>query len=170
MAHRAIFSNLQVTSGKTVKVPDFKTSEEANRFIQKMKGSDKPADHIVDPETGELLIEKGIAKKKALKTVVDTDRKRVWEADDVEDLFNIVTTPLYKVLGETVEQLAKVDIDGTIKVPYLLSRKDGLSPDTDDIEEVQEWLEDEYEWLEESRVSLTPTKSGKRIEFIVEIS
>lgn len=47
------------------KVPDFKTSEAAQSFVDRLKEFDRVEDDVIDPETGEVLLEKGETKKEA---------------------------------------------------------------------------------------------------------
>lgn len=61
------------------KVPDFKTSEQAQNFVSRLKEFDRVEDDVIDPETGEVLIEKGEAKSEVIKReqkVRESTRKR----------------------------------------------------------------------------------------------
>lgn len=47
------------------KVPDFKTSAAAQAWVDKLKEFDRVEDDVVDPETGEVLVDKGETKNEA---------------------------------------------------------------------------------------------------------
>jgi hypothetical protein len=166
---RELLNKINVLAEDVVPVPNFETSEQARRFVLNLNGSDSVSDHVIDPETGEVLLEPGIKKAKAFKVKDDTERSRAYDHDDFEDLYHVVTASIAKITGHDESQSQMIGADLSAHIPYLVSRKDLLPLDEEDLDEINEYLEDRYfEQYFGVRVSASISNNSKRAIINVE--
>lgn len=139
---------------QTIKVPKFKTEKDMQKFIHSLPGAAKVADYVVNPDTGEVIMEPGEQKKKVFKREAPNLRK--W--GNFEDVYRIKYAMLSKITGMSTQELADADIEDT-KVPEFIQRVDGYKIDADDIDEIEWGIED----MLPSNVSYsTADNKGKR--------
>lgn len=155
-----------LSEAKIVSVPDFQTSEEMKQFLSSLNGSDRVKDHVVDPETGEVYLERGKSKTKTIGKAKQTTNQRNDDlrpmVDDFKDFYHVVTATAEKLTGLTPSDARDIDIDTELELPYLFSRKDGGEISNDDIWEIEEFINDEYSWAQQEGYELTVSKHGSR--------
>ena len=142
--------NQFITEAKTVGVPDFKTSEEMLSFILGLAGADKVGDNVMDPETGEVIMNKGEQKKKIFKK--KSERVRWFE--ELEKYFVIKTASVAKVSGEDESSLADRDYDGSYIIPEKIKKKSGGKIDSDDLVLIQDYLDFEIDLPDNIKLSV----------------
>lgn len=127
-----------LNEGQTFKVPVFKTEKDMNKFIHSLPGAGKLAGNVVNPDTGELVIEKGSTKKKAMKpSHINITRK----FGSFDDIYAVKLALLSKMSGLTTSELSDVDIED-MKLPEFIQRKDGFKLDSEDEDEIEMFLDD----------------------------
>jgi hypothetical protein len=150
-----------LSESKIVSVPDFQTSEEMKQFLNSLNGSDRVNDYVVDPETGEVYLEKGKSKT---KTIGKANNQRNADlrppVDDFRDTYHMVTTDVETLTG--LERDDFIDVDPELEFPYIFSRKDGGDIIEDDIWEIEEFIDSEYGWAENEGFKLHISKRGQR--------
>jgi hypothetical protein len=147
---------------QTFGVPEFQTSADAQEFIRNLPGSAKVADHVVDPETGEVLMPKGSVKRKEFRQEPSSMKDKDFDKD-FEDIYQWVESSVGKITGS--ENDGDYDLD--LIIPYLISRKDGLAMSEDDLDEVEMWLDDNYAWFKRTNMLMQPSINGNRIQIDV---
>lgn len=139
---------------KSVNVPNFKTSKEAQIFLKKLGIDDSPNKEVADPETGEVYMMKGTTKRKlflsdarkALKSLDSEDDVYVgiWP-EDFEKYYNVV----YKdgaTLVDNPKELRDNDYAIDIRVPYLVRRKSKSKVNDTDIDNLKDFIQSELGW------------------------
>jgi len=127
---------------RVVPVPVFNTSQEATEFFNNLKPNQTPDSDIVDPETGEVLLDKGARPPR----VSPDDDHRRWlkgqakdrqEAeddwifdpmyhiqDDFEDRFTVLWKSVRDIVGdESAEELRDADYDPDLMIPHKIRHK-----------------------------------------------
>ena len=143
---------------KKVKVPEFKTPEQMEKFIAKMHPDATPEVHIADPETGEIFMLPGQTKRKIAKQAFKARSKSkvnqaslLWpwskgDRDNFEDaafnsVYNVVNRDYAKEVGkQEAENLRNHDYDVDFDYPAAIKRKDGQKFDEYDVDILTSYL------------------------------
>ncbi len=169
--------------GSTVKVPKFKTRKEVEKFLQTLGLDDTPAGMVVDPESGEIIADKGYTRRKDLQTdakgyaalyrhgespVLFTSSVGDFTAD-FDLVYNIVKKPIGKQM-DSPGKLMDLDYDVSIEVPVLVSRKDGFKFGDADKDNMASLVDIYNKKILPSNLKLRAGKVGpKRAQFSVEL-
>jgi hypothetical protein len=148
----------QLAEAKVVKVPEFKTPEEMEKFLSKMHPDATPEDAIWDPETGEVFMQRGETKRKLAKKAFKAQSKSkvnqaslLWpwskgDKDYFEDaafnsVYNVVNRDYAKEVGsKEAENLRDNDYDVDFDYPAAIKRKDGQQFDEYDVDILVSYL------------------------------
>lgn len=148
----------QLMEAKVVRVPEFKTSEEMEKFLKNMHPDATPDDAIWDPETGEVFMQRGETKRKLAKKAFKAQSKSkvnqaslLWpwskgDRDNFEDaafnsVYNVVNRDYAKEVGaKEAENLRSHDYDVDFDYPAAIKRKDGQKFDEYDVDILVSYL------------------------------
>ena len=173
-----------LAEAKKVKVPEFKTPEQMEKFIAKMHPDATPDVHIVDPETGEIFMEPGQTKRKIAKQKLKNARPKenpaIWidpyygsvgggrrgywdHHGEFLKLYNVVMRDYSKEVDD-VEYLRKHDYDVEFDYPAIIKRKDGKPFDEMDIDVVNGFIKYSNDILPGRNIKiLGKAKEGQRL-------
>ena len=133
---------------KRVAVPKFRKSSQALDFIRRMKPDHTPSGDIVDPETGEVLMQPGETKRKRAKELSKRHRGlkdmvpfMFFPGDEglFEDWYNVIWTPIEKIVSDP-EMLRAGDYDVSYRIPRYIKRKDRKPFEDDDVDNIDEYI------------------------------
>ena len=127
------------------KVPTFKKSKDMETWFSRLNGADKVSTDVIDPETGEIILEKGKQKKSLGKNPFLTGRPsrygvppNISDKDygialyDAKKFYHVVETTVKKASGMDDILVGAHDYDIEMTMPSLIKRKDGQPMDEDD--------------------------------------
>jgi len=154
-----------LAEGRRVRVPSFRTSRDAEDWIARLGPNDSPVDDVVDPESGEILMEPGETKRKKAKRSMrgvgrrrkptryqDTDsplldppgRGDYWRDErQFNDFYNVVMKPMADEVDDP-EHMMAMDYDVSYDFPAVVARKDRKPLNQDDVDNIQYFLDYRY--------------------------
>lgn len=174
---------------KKVKVPEFKTPEQMEKFIAKMHPDATPDDLVSDPETGEIFMEPGQTKRKLakqrLKKATPKVNPAIWinpydsrydgwggwsSLGDFEKIYNVVERDYAKEVDDA-EHLRKHDYDVDFRYPAAIKRKDGKAFDEFDVDAITDFLKYSNDALPGRNIKLLgkPKKGQNLLKPVVEL-
>lgn len=145
------------SESRRVKVPVLRRSSDADRFLSALGPDDTPSEHVVDPETGEVLMSPGDTKRKQAKQQYhqsQSDRMNPsallmyfgkgerghWDSlQDFERLFNVVYRDFSKDVDDP-DYYRSNDYDVEFDYPAAIKRKDGKRMDEYDVDAVESFV------------------------------
>ena len=189
--YKDFVSALIERKGKKIKVPKFKKSRDAEKFLDSLGLDDVPNADVIDPETGEVLFDpnnknSNRSKRKRLKArgkrdIADKEEDKEWDYpdiffDDYNDpraeqemavAYNIVFKEMKKLVNKgDLEMLAKADYDVGWRIPKALARKDGKKFIEQDVENVERFVEYWSDRMGNIKLHSSRIKTGvKRVQF-----
>jgi hypothetical protein len=151
----SLINNLELfeKKGKKIKVPKFKTDNDAFTFVKNLGLDNTPVSDVILPDTGEVIMEPGDTKRNKLKSqaksnLYDDD---LWDLivgsfknpkhwidlydNDFRDFYHIVEKSI-KDMVDDPDKLEKGDYDIYMSIPAAISRKDGKPFTQTDVENI----------------------------------
>lgn len=175
---------------KKVKTPAFKNEKSMIAWLKKLGPDDTPADDVMHPLTGEILMSPGESKralgklkaKSALADIIDDqpflywsspNDHRSWENDqenEFEEFYNVVYKDFQDKLDqESFDMLIAGDYDVYGRYPAAIARKDRKKFDDQDVKNINSYLEFKSWELANIKLDSYDARIGKK-RAVVEFS
>jgi len=125
-----------ILNEKILTPPNFKSSKDALQWYSGLGPSTKVSDDVIDPETGEIYLQRGQSKKSEKKRDIIKKIKKANVGDkydlytfrdkrDFEKIFNVVKwDPSKETSDEELDDLHSKGYDLEVNIPKLIARKD----------------------------------------------